>query len=152
MGEVVETAVDQLIRLLEQKNEPIPMAEAAKVLNVPMKTLESWVEFLVEENILGIEYKFTKPFIYLNKPKKEEKKKPVMAEEEKPKIDKFKEEFHKKAIMSKIPKEKISFLWRNHMLNHVNKKRDYFFMIARNKGFTNIEPLWNKYLERIQNM
>ena len=89
--------------------------------------------------------------IYLNKPKKDEKKKPIIVEEEKPKIDKFKQEFNQKAKMSKIPQEKISYLWKNHMLNHVNKKKDHFFMIARNKGLTNIDPLWKKYLEKIQN-
>ncbi|HEC96339.1 MAG TPA: hypothetical protein ENI59_01520, partial [Euryarchaeota archaeon] len=62
----IKTGVDQLIELLKRV-EKIEMSKAAKEINVPLKTLQKWVDFLAEEGLIGIEYKFTTPYIYLNK-------------------------------------------------------------------------------------
>ena len=61
--EVIETGVDGLIRLVNDKNK-ISVADAAKELNVPIKTIEQWMDFLVEEEKIGVEYKFTTPYLY----------------------------------------------------------------------------------------
>ena len=64
--EVVRTGVDDLLELLEHSAK-IPLADAAAKLNVDAGVIQAWVDFLVEEGIVGIEYKFTTPYIYLNK-------------------------------------------------------------------------------------
>jgi tetratricopeptide (TPR) repeat protein len=68
--ELIQTGVDGLIRLVEEKNR-ISVSDAAKELGVPVKTIEKWMDFLVEEEKIGVEYKFTTPYLYRldNKPK-----------------------------------------------------------------------------------
>ncbi len=63
---MITTAVDDLIHLVKESGK-ITIAEAATKLQVPQKTVETWVDFLVEEERLSIEYKFTTPYIFLNK-------------------------------------------------------------------------------------
>lgn len=63
---MITTAVDDLIHLVKESGK-ISLMEAAKQLDVPQKTVETWVDFLVEEERLSIEYKFTTPYIFLNK-------------------------------------------------------------------------------------
>ena len=90
MGDdTVTTEVDDLLAYLKGK-ERVALQDAATVLNVTPETIQAWVDFLVEEKILGIEYKFTKPFIYLNK---EEKKKGKIIEDTSVTIDQVKQEY-----------------------------------------------------------
>ena len=100
----VTTGVDDLIELLKTTDR-ISIDDASKKLRIPLEILQSWVDFLVEEKILGIEYKFTKPFIYLNKEQgRKKEKKP----EEKLNYDVFKKEFEQKATKNNIPEIKSS--------------------------------------------
>lgn len=80
-NEVVETGVDNLIRLLKEKGK-ISIPQASDELKVPQKTIESWVDFLVEEHKIGIEYKFTTPFIFMLEEKKESGDKLTIPKEE----------------------------------------------------------------------
>ena len=69
---VITTGVDRLLEYLKGK-DLVELKQAARDLGVPVVTLQSWTDFLVEENIVGVEYKFTSPFIYLiekGKPRK----------------------------------------------------------------------------------
>ena len=43
----IETGVDDLISLIKSHNK-ISLPDASKKLNVPIKTVETWVDFLVE--------------------------------------------------------------------------------------------------------
>jgi tetratricopeptide (TPR) repeat protein len=67
--EVVETGVDNLIKLVESKKR-ISVPDAAKELKVDQKTVEQWVDFLVEEEKIGMDYKFTTPIIFVPEKKK----------------------------------------------------------------------------------
>ena len=40
--------------------------EVSKTLHLPAPSVQALVDFLVEEKVLGIEYKFTTPYIYIN--------------------------------------------------------------------------------------
>lgn len=60
--ELVETNVDLLVSLVKKRRE-ISFDEASKLLGVPYETIESWANFLEEEGIVSIKYKFTTPFI-----------------------------------------------------------------------------------------
>ncbi|MFW5852923.1 MAG: hypothetical protein ACOCUR_02745 [Nanoarchaeota archaeon] len=68
----VETGVDGLVSLLKTTGT-ISIPDAAKKLGADSKTVETWVDFLVEEDKLSLEYKFTTPFISLKEHKEEEK-------------------------------------------------------------------------------
>lgn len=59
----ITTSVDSLIKLVKER-EQIPLADAAKELKVSEDTIHVWVDFLVEEKVLGLDYKLTTPIIF----------------------------------------------------------------------------------------
>ena len=62
---ILKTSADDLYELVKSRKK-ISVEEAAKFLKLPVKTVHALVDFLVEEKIFGIEYKFTTPYIYLS--------------------------------------------------------------------------------------
>lgn len=65
-GSVIETGVDKLVRLVDVRGK-IPSADAAKELGVSTTIVMEWADFLEEEGIIKVEYKFTKPFLVARK-------------------------------------------------------------------------------------
>ncbi len=63
---VIETGVDKLVNLVNLK-ERVSSADAAKELGVSTTIVMEWADFLEEEGIISIEYKFTKPFLIARK-------------------------------------------------------------------------------------
>jgi hypothetical protein len=144
--EVIRTGVDDLLDLLK-KVEKIPVMDAAKKLGINTELMQSWVDFLVEEEIVGIEYKFTKPIIYLNKPSKA--KEATVQEEPTEKLEAYKKEFTKRAAERNIPKEKVSFFWRNHVKEVLGRKKDFFFRETKKRNIPNIEQVWSMYQDKL---
>lgn len=62
IGSIIETGVDRLVKLVKERSE-ISMNDAAKDLGVGLTVIEEWSEFLEEEGIISIEYRFTKPIL-----------------------------------------------------------------------------------------
>lgn len=60
--EILKTKVDQLINLVSSKHV-ILLSDAAKRLNVSVQTVESWANFLEEEGLIKLQYKFTTPYL-----------------------------------------------------------------------------------------
>lgn len=143
---VIRTGVDELLDLL--KGIPkIPLVDAAKMLKVPIDVLQAWVDFLVEERIVGIEYKFTTAYIYLNNPVDT----PAPAKKEDVVIDisDFKKDFWERAKANNIPQDKIPDLWRNHLVQELEIKKKYFFFEAQQRGIVNIDTIWSEYRNNI---
>lgn len=67
----VKTGVDLLIDLVK-KEKSISLVDAAKKLDIPVQTLEVWAQFLEEEGELGVDYKFTTPFLTVAKEQKKD--------------------------------------------------------------------------------
>jgi len=63
---IIETGVDKLVNLVNIK-EKISSADAAKELGVSTIVVMEWADFLEEEGIIKVEYKFTKPFLIARK-------------------------------------------------------------------------------------
>lgn len=148
MGEdIVTTGVDDLLAYLKGKDR-IAMQDAATVLNVPMETLQAWTDFLVEEKILGIEYKFTKPYIYLNREEKP-KHKQVRERTAVPLSD-LKQEYEDKARTKQIPNAKIPELWRSHVLEALALKHQYFIDQASYRNAQDPNRLWEEYQEDLK--
>ncbi len=143
--EVIKTGVDQLIAFLEGK-EKAPLLETAAELKVSVETLQSWVDFLVEEGILGIEYKFTKPFIYLNRADKEKAK--IIGEEEL-NWDTYHQAFLKKATEKRIPDMKAATLWKSHVLKTLDAKKAFFLAEVRKRQLSDEEELWKEYRTQV---
>jgi|TARA_B100001971_G_C18183646_1_gene534283 chromosome segregation ATPase len=63
---IIETGVDKLVNLVN-KTGRISSNDAAKTLGMGVSTIMEWADFLEEEGIINIEYKFTKPFLVARK-------------------------------------------------------------------------------------
>lgn len=142
MGEeLITTGVDDLLTYLQGKDR-IAMQDAAVYLNIPLDTLQAWVDFLVEEKILGLEYKFTKPFIYLNHEQKTKKK---IFENTTVPLSTIKEEYAAHARSKQIPAMKIPELWRSHVLEALSAKKAFFMEQATKRRAEDPERLWEEY-------
>lgn len=145
--EVIKTGVDELLELLSHKSK-IPLTEVASQLKLDTEVIQAWVDFLVEENIIGIEYRFTTPYIYLNKApgKKFEEK----ITEERYNIQYFKKKFWEKARLNNIPEKEIDMLWKNHVTQALELQKKYFFFEAQRRKILDPNMLWEQYKELIQ--
>ena len=101
----IKTGVDNLIELLKNR-EKITLNDASKELKIKTKILQKWVDFLVEEKVISVEYKFTVPYIYLNRTKQEEKS--IVSKKS---LEGIKNFFTEKARKKNIPEEHIVALW-----------------------------------------
>ena len=141
---ILRTVADELLELVK-KSEKISVEDAAKKLKMPIPTVQALVDFLVEEKIFGIEYKFTTPYVYLYK-------EGVKAGKGKGKsfTDELvtKEQFYEKAKKRSIPYEHIEGLWRKYLQQNLSYIREEFLRKSREKKIPEdkIEELWDKYL------
>ncbi len=146
--EVVRTGVDELLELLAHSAKT-PLTEVATKLKVDAGVIQAWVDFLVEEGIVGIEYRFTTPYIYLNKVV-EKKQEDATIKEESYNIQYFKKQFWDKAKANNIPENQIDMLWKNHVNQALELQKKYFFFESQRRKFNNIEQIWKEYKELIQ--
>ncbi len=141
---ILKTDVDDFLELVKRKGR-ISLPDAAKDLNVPLATVTAWTDFLVEEKIIGIEYKFTTPFVFLQQ---EGDKTMGMAGLG---FD-TKEQFYEKARKRGIAESQIRLLWLKYL--NVNKEamKKVFFDKAREKGMPQGKAalLWQKYYSYLQ--
>ena len=117
---------------------PFYLFEKGKLLE---KTIQNWVDFLVEEKLLGIEYKFTTPYIYRNAPQK----RMVIRQES---IAELREQFLGRASEKNIPSDKLPELWEHHLLAAVEAKQPFFTIEAQKRGLE-ATALWRRYVERV---
>jgi len=147
-GEVVRTGVDELLDLLAH-NAKMPLTEVATKLKVDTGVIQAWVDFLVEEGIVGIEYKFTTPYIYLNKVVEKKSDEKTIKESDYS-ISYFKKEFWEKAKTNNIPEGQVEMLWKNHVIQALELQKKYFFFEAQRRKLNDAEKLWQEYKELIQ--
>ena len=145
--DVITTGVDALLDLL-RATDKIAMGDAAVQLHIPLDTLQSWVDFLVEERIVGIEYKFTKQLIYLNRDQTKEKKisSPL------PKLIEIKKEYESRARKKKIPAAQIPQLWEAHIRQELAYLEPFFTEQSQRRGVQNTQvrrELWQAYTARL---
>jgi len=141
---VIRTVADELFELVKKK-ERISVEDAAKILKIPLATVQSLVDFLVEEKIFGIEYKFTTPYIY---PYKEGLKQAKGKDKSFAKGLITKEQFYQRAKEKKMPYEYIEGLWRKYLQQNITSIRGEFLRKAKEKEIPEekTEELWKKYL------
>ena len=141
---VLRTDADKLLELVK-KSKKISVEETAKKLKMPLASVQSLVDFLVEERVFGIEYKFTTPYVYLYKEGIGQAK-----VKDKGFTEELitKEQFYEKAKGKHIPYEHIEGMWRKYLQENLVRIREEFFRKAGEKQLTEeeIEELWNKYI------
>lgn len=147
---VLKTSADDLYELVK-KRKKISVEEAAKILKLPVSTVQSLVDFLVEEKYFGLEYKFTTPFVYIAK---EIEKIPI----KEPKTESFvkklvtKESFYEKAKHKDIQHQQIDDLWRKYLNQNLGNIKDEFYNKAKTRVINQIQidELWRKYLSYLR--
>ncbi len=141
----LKTIADELVELVK-RSKKISVEDAAKKLKMPLSTAQSLVDFLVEERIFGIEYKFTTPYVYLYK---EEISGANVKDKSFTKGLVTKEQFYQKARGKKVPYEYIEGLWRKYLQQNLTVIREEFLKKSREKNIPEekVEDLWNKYLK-----
>ena len=141
---VIRTAADELLDLVK-KSKKISVEEAAKKLKMPLSTIQALADFLVEERVFGMEYKFTTPYIYLYKEgiKAAKGKDKSFAKEL---INK--EQFYEKAKRKNVEYERIEGLWRKYLNQNLTYIREEFIKKAKEKKIPEekVEELWKRYL------
>ncbi|MAH33153.1 hypothetical protein CL615_02060 [archaeon] len=117
---VIETGVDKLVSLINAKGK-IASYDAAKELGVSSTVVMEWADFLEEEGIINIEYKFTKPFLIARKLAKKDVQ------------EKAKEFSGKKDIF--VRKAEISLIFLDKEAEKLKKIKDEFDKIKKELGF-----------------
>ena len=149
MGEVkVETEVDDLISLLESRGK-LGIQEAASELGIGEKFVQSWVDFLVEEKILGIEYKFTKPFIFLNKKNSFEDSNSKIMSKKDSGLSLIKKAYLDHAKEKNISEDKALILWNKKLRLALEKRKDFFIFEANKRKLKDVEGLFASYGEKL---
>lgn len=144
---ILKTGADDLYELVRSRGK-ISVEDAAKLLKISDDIVQSLVDFLVEEKIFGIEYKFTTPFIYLS----QKKQKDTEFQSVLPKKIITKEEFFQKADNWNVPLEKINDLWKKYVQENISTIKESFYTKAQSRNLQKerIEDLWKKYLTHLQ--
>ena len=73
---LLKTGVDELVRLIKEKNK-ITVSDAAKGLGVSQDAIDEWADFLEEDNVIDIEYKFANTWLINKKLQKGEIKEKI---------------------------------------------------------------------------
>jgi hypothetical protein len=138
-SEVVVTGVDALIDLLK-KTKQIDVPDAAKKLKYPIETVQSWVDFLVEEKMIGIEYNLTTPRIFLLEQGNSKSDKQV---------DIGKEFGGLKSEFSQMRKDsKAEFDWKNHISYKLETMKPFFIAESQKRELKDIGKLWEEYKQK----
>ena len=139
----IETGVDRLIALLKSAGQ-LEISEVSKRLNFPPDVVQNWVDFLVEEKIVGIEYRLTKPYIYLVVgPKKEEE---INLQDD---LKGYKDDFQQNLKRKAVGVEKVEFEWKSHILSRLDLMKQFFFSEAERRKLKDPERLWDEYRKKV---
>jgi hypothetical protein len=135
----LKTEVDAFLELVK-KNKKVSLIDAAKEMKVPLQTIQLWTDFLVEEGIVGIEYKFTTPYVFMQEEKAGKGALGFIGFD-------TKEVFYEKAKKKGIKENQIRLLW----LKYLNANEESIKKIFEDKCRERSVPaykvalLWKKY-------
>ena len=148
---VLTTSADELYNLVMSRKK-ISVEDASKILKLPMGIVQSLVDFLVEEKIFGMEYKFTTPYVYISQAKGKKVHPQISVPGEKEEKLITKEDFYQKAGNWNIPAGKIDELWKKYISENAGYIKEIFYKKAESKSIQNekIDMLWQKYLSQLQ--
>lgn len=144
---VLKTGADDLYELVKSRKK-ISVEETAKILKIPINIVQALVDFLVEERIFGLEYKFTTPYVYISQEKSTEINLEAMPAKELITKDKF---FQKAGKWSVSP-EKINDLWKKYVKENFSYIKEEFYKKAHLRSLPEekTEELWKKYWDSLQ--
>jgi hypothetical protein len=142
---MLRTDVDVFLDLVRRRQK-ISLVDAAKELHITQQTIQAWTDFLVEEKILGIEYKFTTPYVYMN-----------IEQSEKQELKNYiefdtKEEFYEKAKNKGLNAGQVKLLWLKYVNLNKSAMRRVFYEKSKSRGIdaAKVDELWKKYMEYLE--
>lgn len=135
----LRTDVDTFLDMVK-KNKKISLVDAAKEMSVPIQTIQLWTDFLVEEGIVGIEYKFTTPYVFMQEEKQTKGSFGYMGFD-------TKEVFYEKAKKKGIKENQIRMLWLKYLNANEETMKKVFEDKSRERGLpaNKVPTLWKKY-------
>lgn len=142
---MLRTDVDDFLDVVKKEGK-IALSKAAKILNIPQKTVEAWADFLVEEKILGIEYKFTTPYVYMNVEQNEQREMRNYIQFD------TKKQFYENAVNRGLNAGQIKLLWLKYLNLNKEAMKTVFYekAMARKLERSKIDDLWKKYVEYME--
>ena len=146
--DALTTSVDDLITLLQSKGK-MALKDASKELHVPESTLQLWVDFLVEERVLSVEYKFTKAYIYINN---EEGANNLLHKNDAVDLNFFKEQFFSEARKNNVPEDQIMVQWRAQLAQVVAALQAHFSTEVSKRNLPHANLLYDAYKKRLSMM
>ncbi len=135
----LKTEVDAFLELVK-KNKKISLIDAAKEMKVPIQTIQLWTDFLVEEGIVGIEYKFTTPYVFMQEERKGKSALGFIGFD-------TKEVFYEKAKKKGIKESQVRLLWLKYLNANEESIKKLFGDKCRERNVPahKIPLLWKKY-------
>ncbi len=140
----LKTGVDDLMRVVKAEKR-ISVPAVAKRLNLSEKVVQSWIDFLVEEHLLGIEYKFTTPYVFSLQ--KEQPKRAV--DQESYVLSDFKSVFISYCQQKQLPEEQHETLWCEHLDSVVQSQKTFFSEECGRRGISDTETLFADYVQEV---
>jgi len=142
---MLRTDVDEFLDLIKRKVK-ISIVDASKALKIPLQTVQAWADFLVEEKIIGIEYKFTTPYVFMIAEKPDEENFQNYAQFD------TKDEFFGKAETKGLNAGQAKLLWLKYLNLNKESMKTTFYQKARDRGMekSKIDVLWARYLEYLE--
>ncbi len=128
---MVETEVDALLRRLKRQG-PTDIKTLAKQIKTSPSVIEKWANFLMEEGVITIEYRFTTPYLYLT--------------EDKDKVSFFKEKEYSQEEQDKKVRE---YDWKTYIVQLLEDKKSFFYKEAERRNLTQVDKLWEEYKGKV---
>ncbi len=142
---MLRTDVDNFLDIIKKEGK-IALNRVAKILQVPLKTVEAWADFLVEDKVIGIEYKFTTPYVYMNREKSEQTEMRNYMQFD------TKKEFYEKAANRGLNAGQIKLLWLKYVNLNKEAMKSMFYEKAKARKLekSKVDELWRKYVEYME--
>ncbi len=152
----MDTEIDELLRVLSEK-ESITVDAASKLMGVDVKTMHTWVDSLVEEKVILLDYDFLTPIIKLTPEKKSEiigKKKAFETSQKENMAKKLglRGAFIEKAKKRGFDDNKIKVLWKKFVeINESSLKKEFYEKAIKKDIDTGLDNLWMTFYQQYKN-
>ena len=138
---LITTEVDTFLELIKAEGK-ITLQGAAQRLHVSLETIQAWTDFLVEEKIVGIEYKFTTPYVFIEKEQAQKMALNYLNFD-------TKEAFYDKAQRRGLTPTQIRHVWLKYLETYQEGIKEAFYTKARERTLSEekCQELWKRYYE-----
>lgn len=102
--------------------------------------MKEWIDFLVEEEKVNLDYEFTTPYAELRDGE---------GDVDVGGIGNFKQKFKKQAEGEDLEDEKSEHLWKDYVETQIESLRGFFEKEAEKRGIEDTDELWEEYKKSV---